>query len=201
MRQRAALLMTGLLLPGWCMGCAATGGPPAWIHKEAILQGAGQARFFFGVGKVGGIKDRDQAAKLAEEQARTALYPLLRRFALKLVQCFQNDRAGRGMPIDQRLAELLVKRLERAGLKVTTVIEYWYQRQPRITLALARLQLKDLSEALLWDDMLPKKFRDFYKLNAVHLHKEMTRLFTRSSSIGDTPRGRRAASHPDTGPP
>ncbi len=148
--------------------------PPEWVTRGSGAFTDQNAKVFYGVGSVSGIRNQGLARKTADNRARNEISQIFEVYSASLMKDYQaSTTAGNfDKTSEEQHVELAIKTFAANTLSGVMLVDHW--THPDGTLyALARLDLEAFANNLDAMKELNNKVRDYVRSNAARAHGEL----------------------------
>lgn len=149
---------------------AACGGPPAWVQKGSGAYSK-ETKAFYGVGSVIGVHNEPLAWDTAENRARAELAKNFQTYTAYLMRDYaaSTSAAQFTKSTEEQNVERAIKTFSAVTLNGVKPVERYKDAETGTYYVLAKLDLKDMKEALEQSKELNSEVRDFVRKNAERL--------------------------------
>jgi hypothetical protein len=193
-------ILLGCLLAVGATGCGAHGGPgagemrhpeyPAWVTRGSGFFVGDVGPAFIGVGVVSGIRNGALARTTADNRARAEAAKLFEQFAVTLMADYQAQQpppptTAETNPADEAHPEQNLKAMTAATLNSIQVVDHWLHPGDGGVYALARLDLRALTDNVTRLKDVNESVRDYVKRNAEPLHAKFEQAQARAAGVAN----------------
>jgi len=173
-RSVTSRLMRGMsagLVVGLAVAVAACGGPPNWVKKGSTAYNDKDAKAFYGVGAVTGIKNEPLAWEAAENRARAEIAKTFETYTAYLMRDYAASTTAQDFTksAEEQNVERAIKTFSAATLSGVRPVDRFKEEDSNTYYVLAKLSLKDMQEAMEQSKELNAQLRDFVRKNSERL--------------------------------
>jgi hypothetical protein len=172
MNARVLARLATLSLAGMMMiTLSACGGPPAWVKQGSGAYNNKDSKGFYGVGSVVGVHNEPLAWDTAENRARAELAKNFQTYTAYLMRDYaaSTNAAQFTKSTEEQNVERAIKTFSAVTLNGVKPVERYKDEKTGTYYVLARLDLKDMKEALEQAKELNSEVREFVRKNAERL--------------------------------
>lgn len=150
---------------------SACGGPPTWVKKGSGPYNEKEARTFYGVGAVVGIKNEPLAWDTAENRARAELAKNFETYTAYLMRDYaaSTTAADFKKSTEEQNVERAIKTFAAVTLNGVRAVDRYRDDKTGTYYVLAKMSLKDMQAAIEQSKELNGQVRDFVRKNAERL--------------------------------
>jgi hypothetical protein len=167
--------MSAALLVGLAVAVAACGGPPTWVKKGSTAYNDKDAKAFYGVGAVTGIKNEPLAWEAAENRARAEIAKTFETYTAYLMRDYAASTTAQDFTksAEEQNVERAIKTFSAATLTGVRPVDRFKEEDSNTYYVLAKLSLKDMQEAMEQNKELNAQLRDFVRKNSERLFNRL----------------------------
>lgn len=150
---------------------SACAGPPAWVTKGSGAYNDKETKAFYGVGSVIGVQNEPLAWEAAENRARAELAKSFQTYTAYLMRDYaaSTNAATFTKSAEEQNVERAIKTFAAVTLSGVRPVDRYKDEKTGTYYVLAKLDLKDMKEALEELKELNSQVRDFVRKNAERL--------------------------------
>lgn len=147
---------------------AACGGPPKWVQKGSGVYNEKDAKAFYGVGSVVGVRNEPLAWDTAENRARAEIAKTFETYTGYLMRDYAASTTAGDFTrnTEEQNVERAVKTVTTATLSGVRPIERYKDEKTNTYYVLTKLSLEDMKNNLEQAKELNAQVRDFVRKNA-----------------------------------
>lgn len=149
----------------------ACGGPPKWVKKGSGPYNDKDAKVFYGVGSIVGIKNEPLAWDAAENRARAELAKNFETYTAYLMRDYaaSTNAADFTKSTEEQNVERAIKTFTAVTLNGVRPVDRYKDDKTGTYYVLARMSLKDMQDAIEQAKELNSQVRDFVRRNSERL--------------------------------
>lgn len=170
----ARLMRSGVAL-SLLVGLTACGGPPAWVKKGSGVYNEKDAKAFYGVGSVMGIKNEPLAWDAAENRARAEITKGFQTYTAYLMRDYAASTTAGNFTksTEEQNVERAIKTFAATTLSGVRPIDRYKDEKTGTYYVLAKMSLKEMQEALEQANELNAQVRDFVRKNSERMFERL----------------------------
>jgi len=149
----------------------ACGGPPTWVKKGSGPYNDKDAKVFYGVGSIVGIKNEPLAWDAAENRARAELAKNFETYTAYLMRDYaaSTNAADFTKSTEEQNVERAIKTFTAVTLNGVRPVDRYKDDKTGTYYVLTRMSLKDMQDAIEQSKELNSQVRDFVRRNSERL--------------------------------
>jgi hypothetical protein len=174
-RSKGTGLFGGGLAVLLLLGLAACGGPPKWVEKGAGAFNAKDAKAFYGVGSVAGVRNEPLAWETAENRARADIAKTFETYTGYLMRDYTASTTAGDFTrnTEEQNVERALKTVTTATLSGVRPVDRYKDKKTNTYYVLAKLSLEDMKNNMEQAKELNAQVRDFVRKNADRLFERL----------------------------
>lgn len=174
-RRPLAVLAGGGVALAFLLGLTACGGPPNWVKKGSGAFNEKDAKAFYGVGSVIGVRNEPLAWDTAENRARAEIAKTFETYTGYLMRDYSASTTAGDFSrnTEEQNVERAIKTVTTATLSGVRPIERYKDEKTGTYYVLAKLSLEDMKNNLDQMKELNAQVRDFVRKNADRLFERL----------------------------
>src|SRR5574341_2060011 len=170
-RRALTQLMGSGLAVTMLVAMTACGGPPTWVKKGSGPYNDKDARVFYGVGSILGIKNEPLAWDAAENRARAELAKNFETYTAYLMRDYAASTSAGDFTrsTEEQNVERAIKTFTAVTLNGVRPVDRYKDDKTGTYYVLAKMSLKDMQDAIEQSKELNSQVRDFVRKNSERL--------------------------------